>query len=243
MVAQTELAPLPNSLWEDLRIASTATLSTELVRHGLRRTMMRGVFPLEPGSRLAGEAFTLRFGPAREDITSPAMLGHDRSLLIAAVETVPPGQVLVIDARGELNGSVIGDILALRMARRGAAGVVTDGAVRDVAPLRAIGLPVFAAGLHPAPFPAVHVALDMGRPVSCGGVLVLPGDVLAGDDDGVLVLPRAVAATIAREAREHEELERYVQQRIDRGESTAGLYPPNDATRAAYERERHGQAP
>ena len=230
--------PLPQSLWDDLRIASTATLSTVLIRRGLRQTQMRGMFPLRPGARLAGEAVTLRFVPAREDLSDPAMLANPEYPQRKAVETISAGQVLVVDARGELGAGILGGILALRMARRGAAGIVTDGAVRDASDLRALEMPVFAAAPHPAQHTALHLAVDLNRPIACGGVLVLPGDVIAGDDDGVVVLPRAVAAEVAREARAQDEMEAFVQRRIDAGSSIVGVYPPNAETRAAFERER-----
>lgn len=231
-------APLPESLWEDLRVASTATLSTMLIRRGLRQTHMRGVFPLQAGARLAGEALTLRFVPAREDVSDPALLANPEYPQRKAVEQIGPGQVLVVDARGELGAGILGGILARRMARRGAAGIVTDGAVRDAADLRARAMPVFAAAAHPAPHTALHLAADLDRPITCGGVLVLPGDVVVGDDDGVVVLPRAVAAEVGREARAQEELEAFVQRRVDAGSSIVGVYPPNAETRAAFERER-----
>ncbi len=234
-------APLPADLWEDLRVASTATLSTVLIRHGLLRTHMRGVFPLRPGARLMGEAVTLRLVPAREDQGDPAMLANPAYPQRKVVEHIRPGQVLVVDAHGDTTAGVLGAILALRMARRGAAGIVTDGAVRDAAELRALELPVFAAGAHPAQHTAAHIAADLDVPVGCGGVLVLPGDVIVGDDDGVLVLPRAGAAAVAREAREQEELERYVQRHIAAGAAITGVYPPNAEMRAAFERERRGR--
>lgn len=233
--------PLPDSLWQDLALASTATLSTVLIRRGLQQTHLRGVFPLRPGARLMGEAVTLRLVPAREDQGEPAMLANPEYPQRKVVERIGPGQVLVVDAHGNTTAGVLGAILALRMARRGAAGIVTDGAVRDAAELRALELPVFAAGAHPAQHTAAHIAAELDVPIGCGGVLVLPGDVLVGDDDGVLVLPRAVAAEVAREAREQEELERYVQRRIAAGAAITGVYPPNAETRAAFERERTGR--
>jgi regulator of RNase E activity RraA len=238
MFDHRERVPLPDSIWDDLRVASTATLSSELARRGLRQTLMRGVFPLRPGARLAGEAMTLRFVPAREDISGSGLVGNPEYPQRKAVESIAPGQVLVADGRGELGAGTFGSILGLRMARRGAAGIVTDGAVRDVAGLRALEMPVFAAAAHPAAHFALLLAADIDQPIGCGGVLVLPGDVIVGDDDGVVVLPRAVAAEVAREAREHEELEAFIERRIDAGASIVGVYPPNAETRAAYERSR-----
>jgi regulator of RNase E activity RraA len=229
-----ELAPLPATLWEDLRAASVATLSTALIRRGLRATMMRGVFPLRPGARLAGEAFTVRYAPTREDVADPALLANPEYPQRKAVEAIGPGQVLVIDARGDLAAGVLGEILITRMARRGAAGLVSDGPVRDAAGIRALDWPVFAAGGHPAQHTDRHLAVGMNEPVACGGVLVLPGDVLVGDDDGVVVLPRAVAAEVARAAREQDAIEAFVLEKIQAGSSIVGVYPPNEATRAEF---------
>ena len=233
--------PLPASLWDDLKVASAATLSTVLIRHGLGRTMMQGVFPLRRGSRLAGEAMTLRFVPAREDLGNPAMLADPEYPQRKAVENIPAGKVLVVDARGELRAGILGDILVTRMAARGAAGLVTDGALRDAASIRRMEWPVFAAGAHPAQHTDRHFAVGIDEIIACGGVAVVPGDVIVGDDDGVVVLPRAVAAEIAREARAQDELETFVQRKIAGGASIRGVYPPNDATRAEFEAWRREQ--
>lgn len=163
-------APLPAELWEDLRATSMVTLSTVLIRRGLRRTHLRGVFPLRPGARLAGEAVTLRLVPAREDQGESTMLANPEYPQRKVVERIGPGQVLVIDAHGYTAAGVLGAILALRMAQRGAAGIVTDGAVRDAAALRALELPVFAAGAHPAQHTAEHIAAEIDVPIGCGGV-------------------------------------------------------------------------
>jgi regulator of RNase E activity RraA len=226
--------PLPASLWDDLRSGSVATLSTALIRRGLRATMMRGVFPLRPGARLAGEAFTVRYLPAREDLHDPALLANPEYPQRKAIETIGPGQVLVIDARGDLGAGVLGEILITRMQQRGAAGLVSDGPVRDVAGIRALDWPVFAAGGHPAQHTDRHLAVSMNEPIACGGVLVMPGDVLAGDDDGVVVLPRAVAAEVARSAREQDEIEAFVLEKIQGGSAIVGVYPPNEQTRSEF---------
>jgi regulator of RNase E activity RraA len=227
--------PLPATLWEDLKVASTATLSTVLIRRGLRSTMMTGVFPLRAGARVAGEAMTLRFVPSREDMSDPAMLANPQYPQRRAVENIPAGKVLVVDARGDVRAGILGDILVTRMAARGAAGLVTDGALRDAGSIRNMDWPVFAAGAHPAQHTDRHLAVGIDEPIACGGVLVQPGDVIAGDDDGVVVLPRAVAAEVARAAREQDELETFVQRKIAGGASIVGVYPPNEATRAEFE--------
>jgi len=232
----TAFEPLPASLWEDLRRASVATLSTALIRRGLRATMMAGIFPLRAGVRLMGEALTVRYVPMREDLADPNLLANPDYPQRKAIETIGPGQVLVIDARGDAHAGVLGEILIARMMRRGAAGLVTDGAVRDAGGIRALDWPVFAAGAHPAQHTDRHLAVGMNEPVACGGVLVMPGDVLVGDDDGVVVLPRALAAEIARAAREQDELEAFVLEKIQGGSSIVGVYPPGEATRAEFAR-------
>lgn len=238
MLKTNDTAPLPASLWEDLAVATTATLSTACARRGLRSVCTAGVYPLRPGMRVAGEAYTLRLLPTREDVGEPTFLANPNYPQRHAIETVGPGQVLVVDARGDTRAGILGDILTLRIARRGAAGLVTDGAVRDAQGVAATGLPVFAAGAHPLQHTAIHVAADEQLPIQCGGVLVLPGDVIAGDDDGIVVLPRALAAEIAADAAEQERVETFVNGLIDAGSSIVGVYPPNEATRARYEQQR-----
>jgi regulator of RNase E activity RraA len=232
------LPPLPASLWEDLEIASTATLHTVLARRGLRSTAMRGVLPLRPGARLAGEATTLRFVPMREDLLDPAMLANPQYPQRKIVENIPVGLVLVVDARGDTGAGILGNILVTRMAARGARGLVTDGALRDAGSIRAMAMPVFAAGAHPAQHIERHYAVGIDEPIGCGGVQVRPGDVIVGDDDGVVVLPRALATEVARAAREQEELETFVEGKIAAGSSLVGVYPPSDATRAEFEAQR-----
>ncbi len=229
------LPPLPAALWEDLAIATTATLNTVLTRSGLRSTAMSGVFPLRPGMRLAAEATTLRYVPMREDIRDPAILANPEYPQRKIVEQIAPDRVLVVDARRDTSAGILGDILITRMRVRGAKGVVTDGAMRDAAGIRKLGWPVFAAAAHPAQHIERHFAVGIDEVIGCGGVMVRPGDVIVGDDDGVVVLPRAVAAEIARAAREQDELESFVQRKIAGGASIVGVYPPNEATRAEFE--------
>jgi regulator of RNase E activity RraA len=229
------MEPLPESLWQDLAIATTATLSTVLIGRGLRSTMMTGVFPLRPGAKVAGEAMTLRFVPAREDMSDPAMLANPEYPQRKAVENIPAGKVLVVDARGDTRAGILGDILVTRMKARGAKGLITDGALRDAGSIRAMDWAVFAAGAHPAQHTDRHFAAGIDETIGCGGVMVRPGDVVVGDDDGVVVLPRSVAAEVARAAREQDELETFVQQKIAGGSSIVGVYPPNEATRAEFE--------
>lgn len=234
MFPAADQEPLPESLWDDLRRCAVATLTANLIKLGFRNTFIQAARPLRSGVRLAGVATTMRMLPAREDLANPAYTSSPDYAHRKAVERVGPGQVLVIDARGDLRSGVLGDILATRMQQRGCAGVITDGAVRDSAALAALEMPVFAAGRHGAPHTALQLATGLDEPVQCGGVLVLPGDVIAGDDDGVVIIPRKVAVEVARSSREQEQLEEFVLEKIRGGASIVGVYPPGPEVMAEY---------
>lgn len=222
---------------EALRQVSTATLSSQLIKRGLRNTFMGGVAPLRPDLRMVGYAFTLRYLPMREDVTAQTY-DNTTNVQRLAIEAVGPQDVLVIDARGDLSGATLGDILATRVMVRGAAGIVTDGAFRDAVAIREIDLPTYAAGTHAALSSIRHYPVDMNLPVGCAGVLVMPGDVLVGDGDGVIVIPRAIAEEVAHEALEQELIEEFIHQKIRSGSSIVGVYPPDEQTRAEFERQR-----
>jgi 5-oxopent-3-ene-1,2,5-tricarboxylate decarboxylase/2-hydroxyhepta-2,4-diene-1,7-dioate isomerase len=202
---------------------SCATLTVQLRKRGIRDTFIRGARPIRPGSRMLGYAHTLRYVPLREDI-----LAADTADLNAqkrAVETIAEEEVLVIEARGELGAGTIGDILAMRAQRRGAAGIVTDGAIRDTPAVAALEIPTYYAGSHAAVLGILHYPLETNVPVSCGGVLVMPGDVMVGDEEGVVVIPAALAEEVARDAREQESREAWALERVAAGESIRGVYP------------------
>jgi regulator of RNase E activity RraA len=151
-----------------------------------------------------------------------------------AIEEAPEGSVLVIDARGAASVGIVGDILAARLKARGVAGVVTDGGLRDVEATVPLGLPIFAAGpAAPASISGLTGA-GMQGPIGCGGVAVIPGDLIVGDQDGVVVVPKALAAEVARDGAEQERLERFIQIKIQGGAATPGVYPANDLTKAEY---------
>jgi regulator of RNase E activity RraA len=215
--------------------ASTATLQTQLFSHGLRNTFLFGLRPLDPGTaRFVGEAFTLRYIPAREDLdvleafTDPA---HPQR---HAIESVGPGQVLVMDCRGEGRAASAGHILATRLQQRGAAALVTDGSVRDSPHIGRMGFPVFTSAVSATTNLVLHHAVDLQVPIGCAGVPVFPGDMLVGDEEGVVVIPRHLAAIIAQPAAEQEELERFVLSRVQAGAALPGTYPPDEATLAAF---------
>jgi regulator of RNase E activity RraA len=219
---------------EVLASVSTATLSMQLVKRGLRNASMIGPRPLDPSRpRVAGPAFTMRFLPLREDLATPESYAKTGSMR-EAIEAVPSGAFVAIDARGEPNAGTLGDILAARLQARGAVAAVSDGPMRDVAEIRPLGFPVFCTGAVAPPSIARLTFADWQVPVGCGNVAVIPGDVLVGDEDGVVVVPRALAAEVARDAVEQERFERFVQMKVKQNASVQGLYPPNEETLAAY---------
>ena len=218
-----------------LRRLATATLSTQLLKRGVRTHYLNGVRPLDPAAaRFAAPAFTLRCIPAREDKAVPEVWADRAYPQRAAIETAPAGWALCIDARGDARAGMIGDILALRLKKRGVAAVVTDGALRDTPVLAGMGFPAFCAAAAAPASVAAHFAADLQCPVGCGGAAVFPGDILVGDADGVVVLPRALAEEVARDGAEQERFERFAHERIAAGQPVFGTYPPDEATLAAY---------
>jgi len=216
-----------------LRTVSTATLAALLRKRGLNGLALDGLRSTKPGARLAGFARTVRYLPLREDLS--ARYGGGMNAQRRAVEAIRPGEVLVIEARGEPNAGTIGDILALRAQVRGAAGVVTDGAIRDSAVLAGLDIPVYHAAVHPAVLGRRHVPWETDVAVACAGATIQPGDIIVGDADGVLVLPPALAADVLAEAREQERQEEFIATRVAAGESIDGLFPLTEARRPDYE--------
>ncbi|GAA1279654.1 hypothetical protein GCM10009609_48980 [Pseudonocardia aurantiaca] len=231
--------PAVGLLTEELRTVATATLASQLRARGLPSTVIDGVHPVRPGSRLAGVARTLRYVPLREDLF--AAHGTGMNAQKRAIEQVGPDEVLIIEARGARDAGTIGDILALRAQVRGAAGIVTDGAARDSAALRELDIPVFCAASHPAVLGRRHVPWEIDAVVACGGATVVPGDLVIGDDDGVVVLPADIAAEVVAAAVEQERQERFIAEQVKAGEAIGGLYPLGDRWRAAYQRWLAGQ--
>lgn len=211
---------------ERLRRVSVATLATLLFKRGLRNQVIRGVMPLNPeAGRMVGEAFTLRYIPAREDL-NPITVFLDRTHpQRVAVEQCPPGAVMVFDSRKDARAASAGSILVNRLKVRGAAGVVTDGGFRDAHEIAGLGIPAY----HHCPSPPTnltyHQALDINVPIGCGDVAVFPGDVLVGDADGVIVLPAEMADELAGEAEGMTAYEDFVMEAVTQGRSILGLYP------------------
>nr|MDT0662567.1 hypothetical protein [Micromonospora sp. DSM 115978] len=212
---------------------STATLSAQLHRRGYSTVNIEGVRSLRAGSRLVGLARTLRLVPFRTDLFESHGRGYNAQK--RAFDTLDPGDVLVIEARGELRAGTLGDVLAARAAFLGAAGVVTDGCVRDASAVAGIGIPTFAAAPHPALIGRHHVPWSAGETIACGGATVQPGDVLVGDDDGLLVVPRHLAAEVAHDSAVQELEERFIADMVTRGEPIQDIYPMNPSWRERYD--------
>ena len=213
---------------------STATLTTVLLKKGLRNVWMRGAKPIRAGQRrTVGPAFTLRFVPAREDLATPASWASPISTR-AAIEAMPEGCVVVADTMGVTDAGIFGDILCARMVKRSVAALVTDGAVRDAAGVLGTGLPVWGAGIAAPPSVAGLTFVGWQEPVACGGVAVFPGDLVVADDDGAVLIPAAALDAVLDEAPEQERMEAWIIGEVDRGVPLPGLYPMNDETKACY---------
>ena len=227
--------PLDPKLAEALRGVSTATLTTVLLKKGLRNVWMRGPQPLRPQQgRMVGQAFTLRFVPAREDLATPESWASPRSTR-AAIEDMPPGCIAVVGALGIAHAGIFGDILCARMRERGVAALVTDGAVRDRAGVEGTGLPVWCSGVAAPPSVAGLTFVGWQEPIGCGGVAVFPGDVVAADEDGAVLVPQALLDDVAAAGVEQERLEAWIMSEVEGGAALPGLYPPDAQSKARYE--------
>lgn len=224
---------------EKLKTVSTATLTTILLKRGLRNVFIRGIHKISKDApRLVGPAFTLRYIPAREDLDHVGVFADRGHPQRRAIEECPPGHVLVMDSRKDSTAASAGGILMTRLWQRGAAGVVTDGGFRDTPDIA--NLP-FAA-YHAAPSAPTnlirHHALDINQPIGCGDVPVYPGDVLVGDDEGVVVIPAAIAEEVADEAVEQTVFEDFVEEKVRAGRGIFGLYPPGPEAQAEFDQWR-----
>lgn len=225
-----------------LEAVTTATVTTILLKKGLRNVWLRGPKPMTPGlPRLAGPVFTLRFVPAREDLATPESWSSPISTR-AAIEAMPEGCIAVVDAMGVSDAGIFGDILAARMAKRGVAALVSDGVVRDAAGVLGTGLPVWCAGVAAPPSVAGLTFVGWNEPVACGGVAVMPGDWMLADDDGAVLIPAAFLDVVLAEAPEQERLEAWIMEEVGRGVPLPGLYPMNAETKARYAAWRDGAA-
>lgn len=217
-------------------LPTAATITTVLLKqHGLRNTAIRGIRPNDPARcRFLGTALTLRYLPLREDLADRQSLSNADALMHRVMDRIRPGTAVVIDAMGREDCGILGEMLVTRMKVLGAAGIVCDGGMRDLAEIRSTGLPMFCRIGAPPPSFVGLMLQDIDIPVSCGGVTVFPGDTVVGDEDGVSICPREHAAAVVPAAIEQDRVERYVRMRVEKGEALPGLYPPGEATMAAY---------
>src|ERR1700704_6664818 len=228
-------APVAPQILDQLRRISTATLTSQLFKLGFRNTYLTGVKPLNPALRMAGEAVTVRFVPAREDLATFGTIGKPGYPQRKAIDEIQPGQVLVLDCRNVDTVAAGGEILMSRLQARGAAGAVTDGAMRDYVSIQKLGVSVFAKNMAATAHVHRHLAIDVNVPVGCAEVLVMPGDIMVGDEERVVCIPRHVVEQIAQNGLEMEELEAWVLEKIQAGAPIAGTYPPDEPMRAEYE--------
>ncbi|QND54162.1 ribonuclease activity regulator RraA [Phyllobacterium sp. 628] len=223
---------------ELLKSVSTATLTTILLKKGLRNVWMRGTKPIKSGQpRTVGPAFTLRFVPAREDLATPASWASPISTR-AAIEAMPEGVVVVADAMGVTDAGIFGDILCARMVKRGVAGLVTDGVMRDAAGVLGTGFSVWCNGIAAPPSVAGLTFVAWQQPIACGGVAVFPNDIVVVDDDGAVLIPAAYLDDVLKEAPEQERMEAWIMDEVESGVPLPGLYPMNAETKARYERDK-----
>ena len=234
-MTEPKLEPLPDGVLDTLRQVSTSTLATQLYKRGFRQPQLLGVRPLsEEADGFVAEAFTMRFIPMREDVDTLDPYRSGNTLQWEAFESVPPGHVLVIDSYRNATAASGGDMLITRAWKRGAAAVVTDGGLRDGHTLAQMPFPTYASQVTITTRAASHHVADLQVPIGCAGVAVYPGDVLMGDRDGVLVVPRSLAAEIAEQGLEQEKLEAFVNKKIHAGEPLWGNYPPGEEVKAEY---------
>jgi regulator of RNase E activity RraA len=231
------MATLSTENRERLRAVSTATLTTCLFKRGLRNVFVQGgVHLINPGApRLVGEAFTLRYIPAREDLDVLEAYADPEHPQRQAVETCPPGHVLMIDSRKDPRAASAGDILIMRLMARGVAGVVTDGGFRDTPAIARLPFPAYHARPSAPLGPILHHAADIQRPIGCGDVPVYPGDIVVGDGEGVVVIPADLANEVAEEAAAMTAYEEFVEARVGEGRPLRGLYPATDESRREFE--------
>ena len=229
---------LDRSIVETLSNISSATVTTLLLKKGLRNVWMRGTRPLRPGQqRRVGRAFTLRFVPAREDLATPESWASPRSTR-AAIEAMPEGCIAVVDAMGVADAGIFGDILCSRMHKRGVAALVTDGVMRDVAGVLGTHLPVWCRGAAAPASVAGLTFVGWQEPVGCGGVAVFPDDVVLADEDGGVVIPQKLLDEVVAAAPEQERMEAWIMEEVERGVPLPGLYPMSAETKARYEASR-----
>jgi regulator of RNase E activity RraA len=224
--------------FEALKHITTGTITSMLLKKGIRRCWMEGAMPFaHPGKRIVGPAFTLRFVPVREDLATPASWSNPISTR-AAIEAMPEGCVVVADAMGITTAGIFGDILCMRMVKRGVTGLISDGVMRDKAGVVGTGLPVWCAGVAAPASVNQLTFVGWQEAIGCGGCAIFPDDVIVADEDGAVVIPKDLVDFVAGEGAEHERFEAWLVKEVERGEKLPGLYPPNEETKKRYEADK-----
>jgi regulator of RNase E activity RraA len=227
--------PIDEAIRTKLLGVATGTLTTVLLKKGLRNVWLRGTMPLAPGQpRLVGRAFTLRFVSSREDLATPASWGSPISTR-AAIEAMASGVIAVVGAMGVTDAGIFGDILCARMRKRGVAGLVTDGVVRDIDGVLGTGLPVWCQGTAAPASVNGLTFVGWQEAIDCGGVAVFPNDVIVVDRDGAVLIPAAMLDAVTEAAVEQERLEGWIMSQVEQGVPLPGLYPPNAENQAKYD--------
>lgn len=231
------MSSLSDATREKLRSISTATVATCLFKKGLKNQFIQGAKPLKSGKQtMVGEAFTLRYIPAREDLNPITVFQDPKHLQRVAVEQCPKGSVMVIDSRKDARAASAGSILVTRLMVRGAAGIVTDGGFRDSAEIATLDFPSYHSRPSAPTNLTLHQAISINEPIGCGDVAVFPGDILVGDDDGVMVIPANIVVEVAEECLQMTLFEDFVMDNVQKGKSIIGLYPlTNDKMKASFE--------
>jgi regulator of RNase E activity RraA len=220
---------------EKLREITTGTITTVLLKKGIRHSWMKGTMPFGfSGKRLVGPAFTLRFVPVREDLATPESWLKPISTR-SAIEAMPEGCIAVADAMGNIGAGIFGDILCMRMVKRGVTALITDGVMRDRHGVVSTGLPVWCQGVAAPASVNQLTFVGWNEPIGCGGCAIFPGDMIVADDDGAVVIPADLVDFVANEGAEHELLESWLVQEVEKGEKLPGLYPPNEENKKRYE--------
>ena len=222
-----------------LNSVATSTLTHQLQQRGIRNAFLSGLKPLHPGLRMVGRARTLRYVALREDVQAQYASGLNAQRRV--VESMRPGEVLVIEARGVPDAATIGDIYATRAFKLGATGIVTDGALRDTPAIVDMHMPVYHLASHGATYGRQHMPFSVDEPITCAGVFVVPGDVIVGDGEGAVVIPQALVDEVLRDALAQEERERFALERVSAGEPTIGLFPLSKERTPEFEQWRVAQ--
>jgi regulator of RNase E activity RraA len=222
----------------------SATATGELKRLGIRSAFLQGPVCMTPGVSIAGPAITLQFMPKREDLYPDAeYVDPERQLHRHALYHAQAGDIVVVDARGDLTSGVFGEMMMTYFRGRGGAGIVIDGCIRDSAEIKKLGLGLWLRGVTPNFHTQTNIfPYAVNVPVACGGVTVVPGDIIIADDDGAVVVPIAYAPQLAAKAVEHVEWEEFSRLKLSEGGDLRKYYPLSDEAHAEYEAWRRAQA-